>query len=237
MTLSKPPLTVTLKSGVHQNSGLLMYPIRGVTSVMVGDTASIETGDRSFAKLVDAQLALDSAHCHAMSQQELSSYKERSHRELLMANNQTVEGTQHHVGGVSGEAKGIQGGVLPIVGVNPYNPLAWQQHPLQGQQLAAGAPGPTPAGIDATLAERGSRYGEFPTHAQITQTLKDVMRGDYPGASVTNWLVMSPDMREALEMIAHKIGRILNGDPNYHDSWHDIVGYAKLVADRLANGK
>lgn len=34
-------------------------------------------------------------------------------------------------------------------------------------------------------------------------------------------------------MIAHKIGRILNGDPNYADSWIDIAGYAKLVADRL----
>jgi hypothetical protein len=34
-------------------------------------------------------------------------------------------------------------------------------------------------------------------------------------------------------MIAHKIGRILNGDPDYIDSWDDIAGYAKLVADRL----
>jgi hypothetical protein len=39
--------------------------------------------------------------------------------------------------------------------------------------------------------------------------------------------------REALEMIAHKIARIINGDPNYADSWVDIAGYAKLVADRL----
>lgn len=37
-------------------------------------------------------------------------------------------------------------------------------------------------------------------------------------------------------MVAHKIGRILNGDPNYHDSWHDIIGYTKLVADELAEG-
>ena len=40
-------------------------------------------------------------------------------------------------------------------------------------------------------------------------------------------------MREALFMIAHKIGRIVNGDPWYADSWVDIAGYAKLVADRL----
>jgi hypothetical protein len=41
------------------------------------------------------------------------------------------------------------------------------------------------------------------------------------------------DQAEALDMIFHKIGRILNGDPNYADSWIDIAGYAKLVADRL----
>jgi len=34
-------------------------------------------------------------------------------------------------------------------------------------------------------------------------------------------------------MIAHKIGRIINGDPDYDDSWVDIAGYAKLVSDRL----
>jgi hypothetical protein len=36
-----------------------------------------------------------------------------------------------------------------------------------------------------------------------------------------------------LDMICHKIGRIINGDPDYADSWHDIAGYAQLVANRL----
>lgn len=81
--------------------------------------------------------------------------------------------------------------------------------------------------IEATLAQRGSRYGKFTGHAKIAQGMKQVMV-DSP-----NWLLLDPDQREALEMVAHKIGRILNGDPHYHDSWHDIVGYAKLVADRL----
>jgi hypothetical protein len=36
-----------------------------------------------------------------------------------------------------------------------------------------------------------------------------------------------------MDMIMHKIGRIVNGDPDYADSWVDIAGYAKLVADRL----
>jgi hypothetical protein len=49
------------------------------------------------------------------------------------------------------------------------------------------------------------------------------------------WAQLADDQREALDMIVHKIGRILNGDPNYQDSWQDIVGYAKLVADRLTS--
>lgn len=81
--------------------------------------------------------------------------------------------------------------------------------------------------VDTILEERGSRYGAFIDHARITQNIK-VSFMDSP-----NWSDMPDDMREALEMIAHKIGRILNGDPNYADSWIDIAGYAKLVADRL----
>lgn len=81
--------------------------------------------------------------------------------------------------------------------------------------------------IHETLAERGKRYGDFAGHADITQALKFVM-GQRPG-----WGKLTPDQREALEMIVHKIGRILNGDPNWADSWVDIAGYAQLVADRL----
>jgi hypothetical protein len=83
--------------------------------------------------------------------------------------------------------------------------------------------------IDQTLQDRGKRYGDFFDHARITQSLKGVM------SQSKNWSELDPDMREALEMIAHKIGRILNGDPHYHDSWHDIVGYTKLVADRISD--
>jgi hypothetical protein len=83
------------------------------------------------------------------------------------------------------------------------------------------------ASIDATLAERGSRYGEFEDGAAIMQSLKGVMK------STDGWTRLSPPQREALEMIQHKIGRILNGDPNYADSWVDIAGYAKLISDSL----
>jgi hypothetical protein len=81
--------------------------------------------------------------------------------------------------------------------------------------------------IDDTLAQRGSRYGSFAGHSKVTQAIKRAM------ADSPNWPTIADDQREALEMLAHKIGRILNGDPDYHDSWHDIIGYTKLVADRL----
>lgn len=67
----------------------------------------------------------------------------------------------------------------------------------------------------------------FATHARITQNIKLAMN-DSP-----NWKDLEPDQREALEMVAHKIGRILNGDPNYVDSWLDIEGYVALVRKRL----
>ena len=81
--------------------------------------------------------------------------------------------------------------------------------------------------IEETLNERGTRYGDFGEHARITQNIKRAM------ADSPNWSKLRDDQKESLEMLAHKIGRILNGDPNYHDSWHDIIGYTKLVADRL----
>jgi hypothetical protein len=89
-------------------------------------------------------------------------------------------------------------------------------------------PGPADAGdIDAILAARGSRYGAFPEHALITQALKAVMH------TSPNWGALPEFMKEALEMTAHKIGRILNGDPYYLDSWDDIIGYTRLVADEV----
>ena len=84
-----------------------------------------------------------------------------------------------------------------------------------------------PQTIDETLQERGDKYGKFSDHARLSQSIKRAM------AQGKQWDRMSDDKREALEMVAHKIARILNGDPNHHDSWHDIIGYTKLVADTL----
>lgn len=84
--------------------------------------------------------------------------------------------------------------------------------------------------INSTLQQRGNRYGKFVHHAEITMALKQVIAEHMATHHIP---AMAPDQQEALDMICHKIGRIVNGDPNYDDSWIDIAGYAKLVADRL----
>lgn len=83
--------------------------------------------------------------------------------------------------------------------------------------------------VDKVLEERGSRYGKFVDHAKITQAYKVLTQGALRERDKT----LSKSQQEALDMIFHKIGRIINGDPNYADSWVDIAGYAKLVADEL----
>lgn len=84
--------------------------------------------------------------------------------------------------------------------------------------------------VENTLEERGKRYGEFSHHALISQDLKMIIH------RTDGWKRLGVDQAEALDMIMHKIARILNGDPNYMDSWHDIAGYATLVEQRLTTG-
>ena len=84
--------------------------------------------------------------------------------------------------------------------------------------------------VDNTLAERDKRYGGFINNASIAQRIKMVMR------STLVWDGLTYDKREALEMIASKIGRMLSGDPEYVDNWHDIAGYAVLIEKRLTQG-
>ena len=85
--------------------------------------------------------------------------------------------------------------------------------------------------VDDTLAQRGTRYGDFIDNAGVSQALKNVFR------AAPNWRRLAADQQEGLDQIAAKISRALTGDPDYADNWHDIAGYAKLVDDRLAGPK
>lgn len=80
----------------------------------------------------------------------------------------------------------------------------------------------------ALIAERATRYGDFKDGAAVMQQLKAVMK------FTPKWQYLKPSQKESLEMIQHKIGRILNGDPDYDDNWKDIAGYATLIAKELS---
>ncbi len=78
--------------------------------------------------------------------------------------------------------------------------------------------------IQATLTEREVTHGSFALHARVTQELKHVVNIYSEG--------LNYEHQEALEMIFHKIGRIIAGDPYCKDHWHDIAGYA-LLAEKV----
>jgi hypothetical protein len=84
-------------------------------------------------------------------------------------------------------------------------------------------------GIDETLDERAQDYGKFKDGAALMQGIKRLLADHARAHNKT----FADDQWEALEMIVHKMARIVNGNPDKVDSWVDIAGYATLVADRL----
>lgn len=87
------------------------------------------------------------------------------------------------------------------------------------------------ADIDNTLAERQKTHGDFKDHAGITQELKLLLHQH------RGWATLTPSMQEALDMICHKMGRVLSGNAKHLDHWHDIAGYATLVERQLKEAR
>lgn len=84
--------------------------------------------------------------------------------------------------------------------------------------------------IDKILDERGARYGKFVDVAKATD---DIQTAVWEQASLGKLDSIEPDQSVAIDMICHKLARIVVGDADYLDNWVDIAGYAQLVADRL----
>lgn len=84
------------------------------------------------------------------------------------------------------------------------------------------------------LDERHETHGAFVKTADYAQFIKRFIRARIEMREGDgNEVLFDPDMEEALDMIATKIARIINGNPEEVDHWRDIAGYAQLVADRL----
>ena len=88
---------------------------------------------------------------------------------------------------------------------------------------------PQPDTVDAVLDTRAVQYGTFADGAALMQAIKRTMSAHAQRHGKT----FADDQWEAIEMIVHKMARIINGNPDNLDSWVDIAGYAMLVADRL----
>lgn len=89
-----------------------------------------------------------------------------------------------------------------------------------------------PGTVEALLNERGAvyeGYGKFKDLAEVAQRFKDSLQYFL----ITRNKYLAPDQQEALDMIFHKVARIINGDADYVDNWKDIAGYAMLISDRL----
>lgn len=142
------------------------------------------------------------------------------HPDAILVVNSASTGTVYHLGlDYAGRDKDIEKvGDIVIAHREPMNITevdAWMQFTTT---------------TEALITERGTRYGKFKDGADIMQSLKDTMR------DVDGWNNLTASQKEALDMIQHKIGRILNGDPTYDDSWKDIAGYATLIVNEL-NGE
>lgn len=88
-------------------------------------------------------------------------------------------------------------------------------------------PNSPPDYVDELLKSRDGSHGSYNETARLIQSLKNTMHQE------RGWQDLNACQKEALDMVATKIGRILVGDQNFKDSWLDIAGYAKLVVDRL----
>lgn len=81
--------------------------------------------------------------------------------------------------------------------------------------------------IQKLIDERGERYGDFTFHAGVVEALIQVVMS-HPG-----WNRLLPFHKQAIRVTFDKLARTLNGDPSYIDNVDDILGYWKLVKERM----
>lgn len=74
----------------------------------------------------------------------------------------------------------------------------------------------------ALTGERKKTHGDWIEQSQVTNNLKGCLR------TGSAWAAMPAYQKEALDMLATKMGRIVAGNPDHADHWDDIAGYAHL---------
>lgn len=74
--------------------------------------------------------------------------------------------------------------------------------------------------MSTVVPDRDHQHGGMEAVGCVAQGIKGAMRLG------RNWDRLSPGRQEALDMVAHKIGRVLSGaDPRDLQHWEDLAGY------------
>jgi hypothetical protein len=72
------------------------------------------------------------------------------------------------------------------------------------------------------VAARPKTHGNIEDVANTSQGIMGVLRRS------PNWEGLSNVRKESILLIAHKLARIVSGNPDHADHWDDIGGYAEL---------
>lgn len=91
------------------------------------------------------------------------------------------------------------------------------------------SPGRPPNDTESLVAERGKTHGAFEDHARITQRFKDTFLIEQVKRTKRGQPRLTDTQKEAVDMILHKLGRIIAGESGFQDHWDDIAGYAKIA--------
>jgi TRAP-type mannitol/chloroaromatic compound transport system substrate-binding protein len=76
--------------------------------------------------------------------------------------------------------------------------------------------------IENLLNERAKTHGDFNVTAKVAQDLKHVLRMS------PTWHKKTDVQREALDMMASKLARMVAGDSDFPDHRDDFDGYERL---------
>ncbi len=83
--------------------------------------------------------------------------------------------------------------------------------------------------MDKLLASRRETHGDYTENSHVSWSIMEILM------AASGWRDgrLNPIQMESLHMFAHKMARIVGGNPDEPDHWKDIGGYAQLVVDRL----
>jgi hypothetical protein len=82
--------------------------------------------------------------------------------------------------------------------------------------------------VGNTINARQHTHGDFKLNAGASQALKRMVKHH-------TCVDLTSVQQEALDNICQKMARIITGNPNHADNWHDIAGYATQAERRCPN--